>query len=249
MSGEGLRRRAEGLWTLEGEPIRYLGFPYEIRMTAARLGDGSLWLHAPVQCTADRRAAVEVLGPVRHLVTPNKLHHLFLGDWARHFPEATIHAPPGLSARRPDLRFDALLGDRPAPAWRDVLDQCIFGPSLFMDEVVFLHRPSRTLILGDLVENHRPTLFTGWRRAVARANRMLGPHAETPRNWRVTFYARRRTRAVAQRILSWRPERIILLHGTCVEQGAEEFLRNALAWLLGPPPHPRAAPAPEDPRP
>ena len=33
---------------------------------------------------------VRALGPVRHLVSPNKLHHLFLGAWQARFPDAKL---------------------------------------------------------------------------------------------------------------------------------------------------------------
>jgi hypothetical protein len=170
MAAGELKQWADGLWTLEGAPIRYLSFPYELRMTIVRLDDGSLFLHSPVQCSDQHCAIVDKLGPVRQLVTPNKLHHLFLGQWAERYPDAKVHVPPGLPERRPDLQFDAVLGDAPAEPWREQLDQCLVGPSLFMQEVVFFHRVSRTLLLGDLVENHDPVLFSGWRRVVAGLN-------------------------------------------------------------------------------
>jgi hypothetical protein len=44
---------------------------------------------------------------------------------------------------------------------------------------------------------------------------------------------RRTTRAIAERILAWRPERVIVLHGFSVESDADGFLRHTLAWTLG----------------
>jgi len=228
----GLKQWAEGLWTLEGEPIRFVGFPYELRMTIVRLDDGSLWLHSPVQCTDANRALVDELGPVRHLVTPNKLHHLFLGQWAERYPEATVYAAPGLPERRPDLRIDTVLGDEAPPAWRGALEQIVIGPSLFMDEVVFFHRPSKTLIVGDLVENHDPSRLSGWRLVVAELNHMLGPNAETPRNWQLTFLDREQTRARVEQLVAWRPERVIVMHGLCVDDDVDAWLRHALGWAL-----------------
>ncbi|MCA8925488.1 MAG: tetraacyldisaccharide 4'-kinase, partial [Planctomycetes bacterium] len=54
---------------------------------------------------APLEAEVRALGTLRWLVTPNKIHHLFLGPWLERFEGAVALAPPGLPPRRPDLRF------------------------------------------------------------------------------------------------------------------------------------------------
>lgn len=229
---ERLRELDEGIWTVEGEPISFLTFPYELRSTVVDLGGGSLFVHSPAQLAAAREA-VRSLGSVAHLVSPNKLHHLFLGEWKAAFPAATLHAPPGLRAKRPDLRFDADLGDEPAAAWSAVLDQRVVRGSFFMEEVVYLHRPSRTLLVGDLIENHDPRRLGPWHRALARANAMLAPRGATPRNYRLTFWRRSEARRAVRDVLLWEPRRIVPAHGACVEFDAHDFLRRAFRWLLG----------------
>lgn len=76
-----------------------------------------------MQCNDESHPIVDELGPVRAIVTPNKLHHLFLGDWAQAFSQAETYAAPGLAARRPDLSFAGTLGAKPEPAWEGALDQ------------------------------------------------------------------------------------------------------------------------------
>jgi hypothetical protein len=222
---------AEGLWTLEGDPIRFLGLPYHLRTTVVRLDNGSLFVHSPAQVERTL-STVASLGPVAHLVTPNLLHHLFLAEWKRACPEAALHAPPGLRCKRPDLRFDADLGEHPNGAWATVLDQRIVHGSFFMDEVVFFHRESRTLILGDLIENHDPRYLKLWQRRFAHANRMLAPRGSTPLNYRLTFWRRSVARNAVQEILAWGPRGVIVMHGPCVFGSATQFLERAFAWLL-----------------
>jgi hypothetical protein len=60
---------------------------------------------SPVALNPPLADAVNALGSVRHLVSPNKLHHLFLKQWAQTWPDAKLYASPGLARRRRDLTF------------------------------------------------------------------------------------------------------------------------------------------------
>ena len=43
-------------------------------MAVVKLTDGSLWVHSPVELDAPLRQALEELGPVGHIVSPNYEH-------------------------------------------------------------------------------------------------------------------------------------------------------------------------------
>ena len=117
------------LYVADGPVVSFFGFPYPTRMAVARLSDGSAWVWSPVALSDELAEAVEAVGPVRNIVSPNKIHHLFLGEWSRRWPNARVHAPPGLARRKPELRFDAELGDEPDPDWAADLSQVIFHGS------------------------------------------------------------------------------------------------------------------------
>ena len=226
-----LHRLADGIWTLGGDPISFLTFPYEIRSTLLETGGGELFIHSPVQLSA--ASPLEALpGQVKYIVSPNKLHSLFLGDWKKAFPEARLYAPPGLKARRPDVAFYRELANEPEPEWRGVLKQKVVRGSWFMSEVVFFHEPSETLILGDLIENHDPRRLGWLHRAIGSANGMLAPNGSTPRNYRWTFFRRKEVRRDLEEILSWNARRVVVNHGPIVEVGAQQFLWNAFKWAL-----------------
>ncbi|MFW5876253.1 MAG: hypothetical protein ACOCXM_05915 [Myxococcota bacterium] len=172
------------------------------------------------------------MGEVKYVVSPNKLHHLFMGQWADGYPGARLYASPGLTNKRPDLTFEAVLGDETPAEWAGCIDQLVVRGSVFMDEVVFFHRPSRTLVLGDLIENHDPELLGPVQRFWARANAMLAPNGSTPRNFRWSFLRRSEARKAVQRMLAWQPERVLVLHGRCVMTDAQAFLKRAFRWLI-----------------
>ncbi len=219
------------LWCLEGERVRMLGIPFETRMTIARLANGDLWLHSPVVASADRVEAVESLGPVRHIVAPNKFHHLFVPDWTRRFPDATSWGEPALLARRPDLGIARPLAARAPEAWSGVIDHCWFAASTVLPEFVFLHCPSRTLIVTDIIQNHDPATDGFAWRLVKRLNGILAPNGTAPRDWRLTVRDRAAARASVAEILSWEFDRIVVSHGLCVTEDARAFFERAFAWL------------------
>lgn len=197
-------------------------------MTAIRLPDGGLFLHSPVRPDPETATDLRALGPVRHVVAPNLPHHLFVGAY-RDLDGVRLHAAPGLAERRRDVRFDAVLTDEAPEAWRGEIDQHLFRGAPRINEVVFLHRRSRTLILTDLAFNfvdcpHRPTrLFL---RAVGALGR-FGP----PRHVRWLIRDRPAARASIETVLRWDFERVVVSHGVVLQQSARRLLREGFAWL------------------
>jgi hypothetical protein len=227
-----LRAWGESLWLVDGPKVRFLGaFPYPTRMAVIRLADGGLWLWSPTRLDAALAAELEALGPVRHLVEPNKLHHLWLGDWAARFPEARLYAPPGLARKRCDLAFHAELGDAPEAAWRDQIDQVVFRGSFFMDEVVFFHRASRTALVCDLVQRFDPHSLSGWKGLLMRLDGLVGPDGSTPREWRASWWNRRAGRGALRTAFAWSPARLVIAHGMLPEGDGREALARGLHWL------------------
>jgi hypothetical protein len=219
------------LYLADGPTVSFNGFPYPTRMAVARLSTGAVWIWSPVALTEELARNVEALGPVAHIVTPNKLHHLFMQAWKDRWPAARLHAPPGLARKRKDLHFDAELADAAEPPWRADLDQVVFGGSLAMDEVVFFHRASRTAIFGDLIQRFPQAGATGWKGLLMRLDGLVGPHGSTPREWRLTFVPRRRARAARAAVLAWKPQRLVVAHGDCAATGATALIEAALRWI------------------
>lgn len=219
------------LYVAEGPIVSFYGFPYPTRMAVARLPDDSVWVWSPIALTGDLARAVEDLGPVRYIVSPNKIHHLFLSGWVERWPEARLYAPPGLARKRPDLHFSAALGDQPAPGWAAEIDQVIFHGSLAMEEVAFFHRQSRTAIICDLIQRHPESSTSGWRGALMKLDGLVGDHGSTPREWRASFFRRATARAARDRVLGWQAERLLIAHGKCAQTGAAAIIAEALDWI------------------
>ena len=219
------------IWIADGSYVSVAGFHYPTRMAVIRFLDGSVFVWSPIRITESLRTAVDAIGEVRHIVAPNSLHHLFLPEWKRIYPEARLYAPPGLRKKRTDIGFDADLGDTPSPDWSGEIDQVLMRGNLITTEAVFFHASSGTVLFADLLQQIPPQLLSGWRAVVAKLDRMTAPEPSVPRKFRIAFISRRPAREAFARILAWPAEKVLMAHGTPVVANAPEFLRRSFKWL------------------
>ena len=218
------------LWITDS-PLRFLGLEVGARMTVVRLPGPKLLLHSPIAATPDLVREVKALGPVAYLVAPNRLHHLFVGEWQRACPDALLYVAPGLDTKRADLAIEAVLGDEPEPGWKGVVDQVLLGGFPLANEVVFFHRPSATLIATDLAFNvgsSSPPLT----RLAFRLGGSYGRLSPTLLE-RLLVRDRAAFRHSLERILEWPFDRVVVAHGEVSEKGGREELVRGYSWLLG----------------
>lgn len=226
-----LREFGPDIWTSGGPIVSFLGFPYPTRMAVIRLSKGGLFVWSPVGLSTVLKQKVDALGSVRCIISPSRLHHLYLAEWKSAYPSARLYASPGLRAKRKDLNFDEDLSDTPEDEWAAEIDQvAVYGS--FLTELEFFHRKSRTAIFTDLLQNFPPNWFKGWRGVVARLDGICAPNPGAPREWRATFFNRRAARASLNTILSWPIERVLMAHGDPVSVDGSAFVRRAFGWLL-----------------
>ncbi|MBF5045017.1 DUF4336 domain-containing protein [Aggregicoccus sp. 17bor-14] len=224
-----LHALGEGLWSLE-QTLRFPGgVTLPLRGLAVRLADGGLALISPPSQLAQGRSGLETLGPVRALVAPNLFHHLGLPAAQRLFPEARVFRRPGLDAKRKEVRFTDLLTEQPPELWADVLAHVEVGGMPRVQEMAFVHGPSRTLLLTDLCFNvHRaPNRLTRFFMRLNGAWERFGPS----RIARGAMKDRAAVRAAVDRMLAHDFERIVVAHGDVVETGGRAALERAFASL------------------
>jgi hypothetical protein len=219
----------DGIWCAH-QPLRFFGMQIGTRMTVVRLPAGGLLLHSPIEPTEPLRAQLAGLGPVRHVVAPNRFHHLYAGRWDDAGPEVHLHVAPGLLDKRTDLAGAHVLGDEPHPDWAAVLDQCPVAGMPLANEVLFLHRPSRTLVTCDLAFRIGPS-EPPWTRFWFRVLGAYG-HLDTTVLERLVTRDRAAARASLERALAWDFDRVVVSHGDVQETGGREAFRRAWSWLL-----------------
>ncbi|HLT29307.1 MAG TPA: DUF4336 domain-containing protein [Myxococcaceae bacterium] len=234
-----LKAIAEDLWWVDGPEIGMgvgpLSVPFPTRMVVARLASGDLWLWSPTPPTPALLAELAPLGRVAHLISPNRLHYAFIGQWRPHAPGAVAWASPGVRERARSqgisVVFDANLGDRSDAAWAATFDQVLYRSSGFLEEVVFFHRASRTLLIADLIQAMEPERMGWLLRVVTRLGGNRAPGG-TPADIRWLAKRRRRAaRAFYEQVQRWAPERLIVTHGRNTLENAGPVLERALGWM------------------
>lgn len=235
-----LKPIGDDIWIVDGPIVEMALYgasvPFPTRMTIIRLSGGELFVHSPTELAPALREQVDSLGPVRHLISPNKIHYAHIGAWQRAYPDATAWASPGVRERaagqKIEVRFDEDLADEPPSAWRDDVDQLQFHGSSFLTEVVFFHRATRTLLLADLIENFEAERIPKALRVVAKLGGALDPDGKAPLDLRATFvFQKRKARVSFERMKAWRPEQIVLSHGRWYERDGARELERAFRWL------------------
>jgi hypothetical protein len=219
---------ADDLWTVE-HPMRFPGGVHlPARMTIVRLPDGDLLLHSPIPIDDALAAEIDALGPVAHVIAPSLMHHAFVPKALARYPQALLTAAPGLAEKCPELPVADVLADEAPPAWAGVIDQVVIRGAPRLNEVVFLHRPSRTLIATDLVFNVRAP--RGWTTGLLL--RMMGTYGRLAQSrlWRFYTKDRAAVRQSLEKIVAWSFQRVLPGHGELFDGGAPA-LQEAL-WSL-----------------
>jgi hypothetical protein len=213
------------------ECMQQLGtfFPFPARMTALVLADGGVALISPIPIDDALASRIAALGPVRYLIAPNLLHHLYLGAASARYPDARVLAPAGLAAKRPELRIDAMLDGALPEALTAAVDVVHMAGVPSIDEFVFFHRASRTLVVTDLVFNIMAP--RGLFRLVLR---IVGCHRRLAqsRAWRFAVKDRAAAGERVARMLGFPFETLVMAHGEIVREAAHARLAEALRWLL-----------------
>lgn len=222
-----LERIADDVWA-QHRPLRFFGLETGTRMTVVRLADGGLFVHSPVALDAETRDAIDALGPVKALVAPTLFHHLFIGEWGRAYPHASLSACPGLEKKRKDLSWGAILTDDAEAQWKGEIDQVFFSARTMENEVIFFHRKSKTIISSDFIFNLR-THSSGLTRAVAG---LLGQREPgTTLLERIMIRKREVAREQVARVVAWGAEHLVIAHGDIIDSNGAEVVRRAYAWL------------------
>ncbi|KAL5117625.1 hypothetical protein ACEQ8H_004518 [Pleosporales sp. CAS-2024a] len=227
------------------------------RSTIVRLQSGALAVFSPVALTDDVKAKVAELGQVKYIAALDAEHHLFLGPWHAAYPAAHVLGPETLREKRAKQHNEAVpftfvfrAPDGAAPPVSSISPE--FDAEFDWEyvhghvnkEIVFHHRPSRTLIQADLLFNLPATEQFSRAGVDAQSGvltRVFGAlqSAAGEAVWqkRIIWYGTSRGdrgafhQSVA-RIHTWPFERIVPCHGDVIEGNAKSVFEKVFGWHL-----------------
>ncbi len=224
-----LENIAPNVWCVSAHH-RFLGAHIDTRMTIIKLRNGDLWIHSPVQLDEDDLHQIKMLGKVQYIVCPNLYHHMYVASAIGYFPDAILVAPKKLYKKRADIAFDVELNEKINAPWKDELAPFEIKGSL-LNETVFFHHESQTLISSDLVENFKSSehFYTKlYLKLMGLENRIT---------WavplRLLYWNRARARTCINKIYELPINNLIVAHGNNVLGGGLDELKKGLKWLMG----------------
>jgi hypothetical protein len=231
-----LREIDRNLWVVD-RPLKYFGLEVGTRMTIIRLSTGDLVAISPIKIDRETIEQIALLGQIKYIIAPNLYHHLFITEFQSIYPDAQLWATSTLADKKPDLVIDRPLVDRRNSIFDEIdylffdgfqtLDLNGYTP---LDEYVFYHRTSRTLILTDTAV-YFDDRFVPMTQLVAR---LMGGY-KLLRPSPLEKLATRDKIAVKKSVdlvLEWDFDRVIMAHGSIVETGGKKQFKSGYDWFL-----------------
>ncbi|RMZ84690.1 hypothetical protein DV737_g942, partial [Chaetothyriales sp. CBS 132003] len=224
------------------------------RGTLVKLKTGSLAVFSPTALTPEVKQKVESQGTLKYIIANDFEHHIFVTPWAKAYPDASVIGVEGLPEKRekdPEtagIKFSQVFTAKNklevelAPEFRDEFDVEYFDAHA-NKELVFVHKPSRTMIEADLVWN-LPAIEqfskTGIDPQSGFFTKLFGGffNLDGDMTWQKRFwwYAaasndRSSYKASLDRVAKWDYDRIIPCHGEVIETGGKKIVDELGDWF------------------
>lgn len=218
---------AEQIWCSE-YPVNFGPLGIRSRATFIRLSNGLLWVHSPMPVCEGLIRELSEIGEVGYIVAPNLTHHLFYQGFLDAFPNAHGFFAPGL-----DRKLDALqgeeLGEIKNPPWSQDLESVFVAGLPVLNETVWFHIASGTLIVTDLLFSFARSNSVSIR-AIAR---LLGVYDRLgmSRTMKWSVKSKSEFKMSIDQIKSWNINRVILAHDQIIEHDAKRKVLEAFAWI------------------
>jgi len=223
-----LRKIDKNIWVAE-KPMQFMQMPFGTRMTVVKLKNGHLWLHSPVKLDDELKAQLAEIGKVKYLVSPNLYHHLFLTDYLDIDAGIEIYAAKGLSKKRKDLKRINVIDSKAKLPWAAEIKTLNSEGMPFVQEIVFLHGESKTLVVTDMLQNFQKIegfLFSNYLK-------LSGIYKKPGVSMAIRYsvFSHKKFRIFFDQVLEWEFQKIIMSHGELIEENAKQILLDCYKWL------------------
>lgn len=224
------------IWVAE-QNLKYSGLEVGTRMTVIRLENGELVVISPIKVDETTITKINEVGKVGTIIAPNLYHHLSISDFKSIYLDAKIFAAPGLESKRQDINFDRILTQGKLGT-QDEIEYFLFEGFKTLDfkgafplnEIVFFHRGSQTLILTDTAFHFDESFpFT-----TQLTMKLIGGYKKLEPSIleKLAIREKQKVKNSIQKVLEWDFERVIVAHGSIIENQGKEKLIKGYEWAL-----------------
>ncbi|MBC2607967.1 DUF4336 domain-containing protein [Pelagicoccus albus] len=225
-----MKQIGTNIW-IQKHKLSFLGLDVGRTVTAIRLASGEVLLHSTAPFKETHLLELREIGPVAWVVEPMNDHDTFTKEGLSFFPDATFLAPvnfPSLEGvPRPDPIF-------PAPeAWSDEIEVLRIEGAPWFNEYVFFHRPSRTLIVCDLLLNF-PEVDSSWKKLLLTLGLGKRKSPGVSRRFKLAITDEEAFRSSILKLLQWDFQQVVVGHGEPILKNAKAEVTDAFedaGWL------------------
>ena len=228
------------IWQADGDFVYFHNYPYPIRMFLVRLTNGHYLINTPVQ--PDKDLVNEIKTKIKsmkvlYIISGSKHHNNFLESWSALFPEARLGGPLDLIDKMQkderNLKFTYVLDNKNTLPWNDDLAHLHIEGCRICEEVFFYHKKSKSLVIADLIQNHRlEALYTEQvqkRKEKGKSIKYLQGCPEEHKDNYSSTDAKKKLLELLKQVLQWDFDKILITHGNQITEDAKEYYETFLS--------------------
>ncbi len=220
MNDNSLKQIGENIWVID-QPSNFLGVAFGLRMTIIRNEQQQLTLHSVIPCNEEREIELQALGKITQFIVPNLEHTRFITQWQQRYPDAQTFSPPSSTIQNSiDLS-----------AFRcNALSSIPIKGIPRLQEFVFFHSESKTVLLTDLAFNLNSDISL-WGKCFLKMNGAYNQFTSS-RILKSLIKDKSAFCSSIEQIMQWEFEQIVMAHGTPITENARERFIHSFRWAL-----------------
>jgi len=229
-----MKKIGEDIWVHE-DAMTLMGMKLRLRVTIVKLANGGLWIHSPTALSPELKEEIAQLGSVRFVVGASNGHNLWLQEWQDEFPDAAIYVSGGIPKKLKLTNYQ-VLDESGENIWEEDLAREYMHGVPFLNESVFFHKKTKSLIVTDLIQNYsdkRPPGLAGlMAKYIFEPMGFKGMCLAPPLKMGFVIKDKPKFALFIKKIQSHDFERIIVTHGDIIESNAKQIFGNLCERFL-----------------
>ena len=228
MAKENIAKIDDNVWLVTAKRA-LLGAEVGNRMTVIKLNSAHLFVHSPIKLDDEIKTWISSIGDVGSIIAPNYFHNSYSQSWGDAYPNAEIYAPPGVKQINSYRKLGKDNDEAFSQIWQNTITCITLAGTPKLKESVFIHHPSRSLILTDLCFNigGDTNFWTKTLLTLYGAYNRFGP----TRLLKSLIREQSAFQQSIEEILSHDFDRIIVSHGEIVTDNGKDVFKKAFSFL------------------